>query len=475
MRLRELQEGMGGSSGGGTPGSAGAGGSSLGLPYPSTYEEENDKFKYNSPVQRQMSLTTEGPKDFDDMKLDSKGKQDSIDYFYKDHAPSMGKPVKAGRLGSYDIVTVTKGPTTLMFLVDANDSAVFYVAFDKYKDGVAVGNVRSNGTVKATDVYSYLVKKHGKLYSDGHQTPSGRKIWDNLTQYTNLTVTDVGDRLMATEEQQEMFNDHARMYDMMNDKNWPKDLQQEVLKKYVNNPDQGENFIADMEYKGLRRLDNYGLLQNTDNLQLITRLPQNIIDQINETWQMSIPKTQATSVSDLGYEKYIKQYGFLTKPAVAIDADIVMGTEKWVASIINGEKAKQCHILTPQGPGVEIKSPDKSLSPSRQKELAFVEEDKHWARDELPQLNIDDLKDEDIEETYMTFSQLKPVQTERVKGLVKKTLKMLKQGKHKPIVVDKKGYIVNGHHRYDAYEKLGATYVPVIKVNTTIEELIDKY
>jgi ParB-like chromosome segregation protein Spo0J len=52
---------------------------------------------------------------------------------------------------------------------------------------------------------------------------------------------------------------------------------------------------------------------------------------------------------------------------------------------------------------------------------------------------------------------------------------MLKQGKHKPIVVDEKGYIVNGHHRYDAYEDLGTTYVPVIKVNTSIEELIDKY
>ena len=59
MRLVDLQEGMGGSSGGGTAGSAGAGGSSLGLPYPSTYEEENDKFKYRSPVQKQMSLTTE--------------------------------------------------------------------------------------------------------------------------------------------------------------------------------------------------------------------------------------------------------------------------------------------------------------------------------------------------------------------------------------------------------------------------------
>ena len=141
----------------------------------------------------------EGPKDFGDMKLDAKGKQDSIDYFYKDHAPSMGKPVKAGKLGSHDIVTVTKGPTTLMFLVDANDSAVFYVGFDKYQDGVAIGNVRSNGTVKATDVYAYLVKKYGKLYSDKHQTPSGRKIWDNLSKYTKLKVTDVGDRLMATE------------------------------------------------------------------------------------------------------------------------------------------------------------------------------------------------------------------------------------------------------------------------------------
>ena len=141
----------------------------------------------------------EGPKDFDDMKLDAKGKQDSIDYFYHTHAPSMGKPVKAGKLGSYDIVTVTKGPTTLMFLVDANDSAVFYVAFDKYQDGVTIGNVRSNGTVKATDVYAYLVKKYGKLYSDAHQTPSGRKIWDNLSKYTKLKVTDVGDRLVATE------------------------------------------------------------------------------------------------------------------------------------------------------------------------------------------------------------------------------------------------------------------------------------
>ena len=75
-----IDEGMGGSSGGGTAGSAGAGGSSLGLPYPSTYEEENDKFKYNSPVQRQMSLTTEDEQgemftDHDVMQLLMKDKE----------------------------------------------------------------------------------------------------------------------------------------------------------------------------------------------------------------------------------------------------------------------------------------------------------------------------------------------------------------------------------------------------------------
>ena len=167
MRLCELQEGMGGSSGGGTAGSAGAGGSSLGLPYPSTYEEEYDKFKYNSPIQRQMSLTTE--------------------------------------------------------------------------------------------------------------------------------------------EQGEMFTDHHRMQDMMNDKKWPIDLQQEVLKKFSRTPDRGESFVGEMDYKGLKRLDNYGLLQNTDNIEILARLPQIIIDQINDEWQMKIPKLKASSVSDLEFQKHISQ------------------------------------------------------------------------------------------------------------------------------------------------------------------------
>ena len=188
-------------------------------------------------------------------------------------------------------------------------------------------------------------------------------------------------------------------------------------------------------------------------------------------------KKQATSVSDLGYEKYIMQFGFLTKPAVAIDADIVMGEAKWVASIINGETAKQCHILSPQGPGVLSNRPDRSLSPSKQKELAFVETlEKIYPRDELPQIKGKNIDDEySSERLDVPISKLRPSQDERIKKYVKKALRLLKQGKEKPIIIDKHGYIVNGHHRYDAYKKLNYKTIPAIKVNATIEQLIDKY
>jgi hypothetical protein len=113
----------------------------------------------------------------------------------------------------------------------------------------------------------------------------------------------------------------------------------------------------------------------------------------------------------------------------------------------------------------------------KQMSLTTEDEDKLWKRDELPQLNLIDFEESEytLEELKVSIDKLKPVQNERVPGLVKKTIGMLKDGKEKPIVVDKFGYIVNGHHRYDAYKKLNIDVVPVIKVNATIEALIDKY
>src|SRR6056300_1512344 len=149
--------------------------------------------------------TNEAPQGFASMNLDANKVQQSIDYFYTDHAPNnIGGRKEEGSFKGLKIVSFTKAPDTLMFLVDNNDQAVFYVAYSKLKDGVAIGNVRSNGTVKATEVYAMLVDKFGKLYSDLKQTPQGAKIWTSLAKfYPNLAIKDTGDRLVATKKKNE--------------------------------------------------------------------------------------------------------------------------------------------------------------------------------------------------------------------------------------------------------------------------------
>ena len=145
------------------------------------------------------------------MNLDNNKVQQSIDYFYTDHGPNkIGGRKDEGNFKGFKVVTFNKSPDTLMFLVNNEDRAVFYVAYSTFEDGVAIGNVRSNGTVKATEVYAMLVDKFGTLYSDAHQTPQGRKIWSSLAKFfPNLEIKDTGDRLMATKKKNEATNQYV--------------------------------------------------------------------------------------------------------------------------------------------------------------------------------------------------------------------------------------------------------------------------
>lgn len=101
-------------------------------------------------------------------------------------------------------------------------------------------------------------------------------------------------------------------------------------------------------------------------------------------------------------------------------------------------------------------------------------------RNQMPQIDLEHVKhDFKTRRGTVSFSKLIPVQTERVPGLVDKSIDMILADKiDKPILVDQQGHIVNGHHRYDAYKKLGAKPdfpVPVIMIFATLEEIIDKY
>ena len=103
--------------------------------------------------------------------------------------------------------------------------------------------------------------------------------------------------------------------------------------------------------------------------------------------------------------------------------------------------------------------------------------DKVFPRNIMPQIRKNNLDDAgyEYEKKKIKLSKLKPVQDQRVQGMHDRALRGFQDGSIRPIIIDKFNYIVNGHHRYDVARSLDMNRVKVIKVNATIEELIDRF
>ena len=98
-------------------------------------------------------------------------------------------------------------------------------------------------------------------------------------------------------------------------------------------------------------------------------------------------------------------------------------------------------------------------------------------RDQMPQISRNNLGNHDTKKTQLPVHGLTPCQQQRVPGLTDQTIEQIqKRGKVKPLIVDRDGRIVNGHHRWDACKQLGIKSVPVIQVqDATVWDLIDKF
>lgn len=103
-------------------------------------------------------------------------------------------------------------------------------------------------------------------------------------------------------------------------------------------------------------------------------------------------------------------------------------------------------------------------------------QEKHYDRNQLPQLSqeILDASDFTYQATEVPVADLKPVQTQRVKDLVKEETAQIraKQNTYRPLVIDRQNYIVDGHHRYDSLRAMLIDRARVLKVDADIEELI---
>ena len=103
--------------------------------------------------------------------------------------------------------------------------------------------------------------------------------------------------------------------------------------------------------------------------------------------------------------------------------------------------------------------------------------DKHFDRNQLPQIRRPDIQDSPFKykEGKISIKLIKPVQTQRVPGLAKKSQNVFLQDIDRPFIVDKKGYLINGHHRYDAAHMLGMRNVSAIMIDADIEDVMNHF
>ena len=101
---------------------------------------------------------------------------------------------------------------------------------------------------------------------------------------------------------------------------------------------------------------------------------------------------------------------------------------------------------------------------------------KSYPRSIMPQIHAKDLKGKyDFVKAKVNLKDMIPVQKERLQKEYEDAISKVKNNCAKPIMLDKHGKIVNGHHRHDAYRDLGFDKVKVIVVNATLDDLIQAF
>ena len=103
--------------------------------------------------------------------------------------------------------------------------------------------------------------------------------------------------------------------------------------------------------------------------------------------------------------------------------------------------------------------------------------DKQFNRNQLPQIRRPDIQDSpfDYVEGKISIEKIKPVQSQRVDGLSKKAEDVFLNNEDRPFIIDKDNYLINGHHRLDAATMLGIKKVKAIKIDASIEDVMDHF
>ena len=136
---------------------------------------------------------------FDTIATSQEEIQKSLDYFYKEHAPSKGKRKDLGEWEGNQLVSFElPEDNVFFFVVDQNDDPLAYIAVAPFRESYAVGNMTKKTGEKSffqTELYKKVMEALGKgsLYSDKAQTTGGKGLWARLEDEGRAKEIDTSD------------------------------------------------------------------------------------------------------------------------------------------------------------------------------------------------------------------------------------------------------------------------------------------
>lgn len=110
---------------------------------------------------------------------------------------------------------------------------------------------------------------------------------------------------------------------------------------------------------------------------------------------------------------------------------------------------------------------------------SILSSEKYFERNQLPQLSQEILNESQFSYTaeVVKTESIRPVQTQRVRAfkLLARDKSWLLEDRYNPLIIDIDNYLIDGHHRLDGIKELEIKEVRVLRVNATIEEVIEAF
>jgi len=127
---------------------------------------------------------------------------------------------------------------------------------------------------------------------------------------------------------------------VMNDKKWPQALQDEMADEWVlkQPSEDGLSFVNGLDLQSAmpRTVSVQALLQKEMNRDSISRSPKEVVDRINQNWNIDVEYDAARQLDKNPdrYMKYMKMSAATAKPSIMVDGEIVMGVGRFIAALL---------------------------------------------------------------------------------------------------------------------------------------------